>query len=228
MYRLLAILAATLGLGAPAFAADLQPRPLPPVVNVLPWSGFYVGADVGALFNTTLSPVNDSKLLDLPHFKMSGITYGGFVGHNWQIGAAVVGLEVNFDFANRRASNTIEESISATDTIKYLGSARARLGFTLGTNILAYGTAGVGWANTQASIAEGSTVVGNAAANHFGWVGGGGLEYMFAANWTARLEYLHYGLGQSSYAFSVPINLNFVQDLKVDTVRFGLAYKFGV
>lgn len=226
MRRLLAILAATIGITAPAFAADLAARPLAPVVNATTWSGFYIGAGVGGLFNTTFEPTDVMKA-DLPNFKVSGITYGGFVGHNWQVGAMVLGLEVNFDFANRHTSNTVMEEITATDTLKYLGSARARVGFTIGQYLLAYGTAGAGWANTRASVGLGD-VSADAATNHFGWVGGLGLEYMFASNWTARFEYLHYGLGQASYAFSVPLNANFVQDLKVDTIKFGLAYKFGV
>lgn len=224
MNKLLSILASLIAGSVPAFAADMQLKaPAPPLVNSTTWAGFYIGAGVGGMFNTSINP--DTPLLDT--FKMSGITYGGFAGRNWQVSSVVVGLEVNFDWANRHATNTIQESVTSTATVKYLGSARARIGFTPWQNMLLYGTAGAGWANDTADITDGKTTA-NAATNHFGWVGGGGLEYMFATNWTARLEYLHYDLGKASYSFGPVININVPAELKVDTVKFGLAYKFGV
>jgi len=210
---------------APAFAADMQLRAAPPVVNVSPWNGFYLGAGVGGMFNTTLNP--DTTGFDLASYKPSGVTYGAFAGRNWQVQNWVVGLEVDFDVANRHASNTIMEEMVTTATIKYLGSARARVGFTLAPNLLVYGTAGVGLANTAASIGLGDMSV-DASTNHFGWVAGGGAEWLFTNNWSARIEYKHYDLGKSSYSFGPVVNINIPAALTVDVAKFGLAYKFGV
>jgi outer membrane immunogenic protein len=33
-----------------------------------------------------------------------------------------------------------------------------------------------------------------------GWTAGGGLEWLFAPNWSLKVEYLYYDLGRVSYA----------------------------
>jgi outer membrane immunogenic protein len=53
-----------------------------------------------------------------------------------------------------------------------------------------------------------------------GWTLGGGVEYAFAPNWTARVEYRHYDFDESDMVPGIE------QELDLDTVSAGIAYKF--
>jgi outer membrane immunogenic protein len=41
-----------------------------------------------------------------------------------------------------------------------------------------------------------------------GWTAGGGVEWMFAPNWSAKVEYLYYDLGSATYALTPLVNAN--------------------
>ena len=85
-----------------------------------------------------------------------GGVYGAQVGYNWQFGRVVTGLEIEFSVTDIKGSNGVSQtlvppggSISTSETlgenVKYLGSARARLGWPPAGNVLLYGTAGLAW-----------------------------------------------------------------------------------
>jgi len=63
---------------------------------------------------------------------------------------------------------------------------RGRAGFT--PTLLVYGTAGFAYA--------GSWFFNNIGA---GWTAGGGLEWMFAPNWSAKVEYLYAQLSNNDH-----------------------------
>jgi outer membrane immunogenic protein len=86
-------------------------------------------------------------------------------------------------------------------------------------NLLAYGTAGVGWARSKVTFCEDGDC-GTSAESSFGWVAGAGLEYQFNNNWRLRAEYLHYDFGTVTYFGSASA------DLRVDVVRGALTFKF--
>jgi outer membrane immunogenic protein len=201
------VLAAMVASVGAAGAADLAPvyTKAPPMF-ISDWAGFYLGVHGGYGWG-------DSKLeLDDFPFNQKGGLFGGHAGYNWQYGSVVTGLEIDFDGANIK--DTFEGEITAKTSA--LASARARLGYTLWPNLLAYGTAGAAWAHTN--ISEGSSV---SAVNQFGWVAGAGLEYKFNGNnWIARAEYLHYDFDKTDTNFGVPFSQT------IDVVRGGLSYKF--
>ena len=100
-FALAAVASATLA--ASAGAADLPRRAPPPVFTPVPvftWTGFYVGVNAGYGWN------NNDVSVTLP----SGATFtsddeGGFVGgaqvgYNYQIGALVLGLEADLQYAD--------------------------------------------------------------------------------------------------------------------------------
>ena len=76
--------------------------------------------------------------------------------------------------------------------------SRGRVGWATGPALL-YATGGVGYANIRYSTltaaggfpAAGTT--GVYTADRWGYAIGAGLEYGFAPNWSAKLEYIHYG-----------------------------------
>ena len=85
-----------------------------------------------------------------------GAVYGGQAGYNWQFGRAVTGLEIDFSAADIKGSNGVTEtipfgggtftsSLSLSERVQYLGTARARLGWLPTDNVLLYGTAGLAW-----------------------------------------------------------------------------------
>jgi outer membrane immunogenic protein len=42
------------------------------------------------------------------------------------------------------------------------------------------------------------------ADTHIGWTAGGGLEWLFLPNWSAKVEYLYYDLGSAAGYASMP------------------------
>ena len=151
---------------------------------------------------------------------------GGFAGYNFQVQSFVLGLQGEINAVGGGNGNG-----GSVYTMKQtmLASADARLGYAFGRTLV-YAIGGVAFADSKHDM-----IVGGADnsfnGNRSGFDIGGGLEYAFINNWTARVEYRHYDFGSSnSYARScvgvcqVPEN-NFAQT--GDSVRIGLAYKFG-
>jgi outer membrane immunogenic protein len=83
-------------------------------------------------------------------------------------------------------------------------------------------------------VAGGSLVGCNLAGNadRWGWTAGVGLEWAFATNWSAMIEYDHYGFDTKTISMNVlnssfavtPANLNVRHD--IDTVKVGINYRF--
>lgn len=149
-----ALMAACLGLATvPATAADLGgPRYAEPPLDVpftTVWQGLYGGVHLGW--------AEDS--FD------DGVAGGGQIGYNWETGRVVYGLEAD---------------VSAADTsVDWLASARGRFGFLLDDRLLAYATAGIGFAD-----AYGDTETD--------FVYGLGIEGKLDDRMSARIEYLAY------------------------------------
>src|SRR5262245_27369542 len=152
-----------------SFAADVAAPPLkaaPPLSP--PWAGFYVGVTGGyGWSHDSFSRV--TGLAGLPpliagdvHSK--GGVVGGYAGYNWQYGRFVTGLEIDFTAtdisgtstggtAGATAGGTVSITQSFGERVKYLGSARARLGWTPVESVLVYGTAGLAWERVDQTVA---------------------------------------------------------------------------
>src|SRR5437667_7503625 len=99
---LLAAVALSAVLGGSATAADLAVNPgyrVPP--RVWSWTGFYIGAHVGAGWGTK-EWTNNTAPVGILTFAFSsdnshtvnGILGGGQIGYNWQTGPVVWGVEI--------------------------------------------------------------------------------------------------------------------------------------
>jgi outer membrane immunogenic protein len=202
--------AACIACAAPTLAADLG-RPSTPVMPpAFSWTGVYLGVHGGYGWASSLG-------LDL-----SGDLAGGQLGFNYQMGNFVVGLEGDGSWADifhdvsAAAPGVPPAATFANDT---LASLRGRFGFAV-DRVLVFATAGGGWGHgTLSGTVLGATV--SSAAWHSGWSAGGGVEWAFFPNWTARLEYLHYGLGSATYFGTVNAG-----NLEADTFRAGFSYLF--
>jgi len=228
-------------------AADVPAPPLkaaPPLSP--PWAGFYVGVTAGYGWSHD-SFSRTSILPGLPPLTVSDVDskgglVGGYAGYNWQYGRVVTGLEIDFtatDISGTSTGSTAGGTTSIVqsfgDRLKYLGSARARLGWTPVDSLLVYGTAGLAWERVDQTTGFVQSVQAGTsgswqqtAADKFGWVGGIGAEVMLGnQNWIGRLEYLHYGMGNVAQTLSIPPISQTSGSQNIDVIRAGLAYKFG-
>jgi outer membrane immunogenic protein len=153
----------------------------------------------------------------------SGFIGGGQIGYNWQFynGAAVAGIEADIQgiaYSNNNRTfisgipaplgNTVVTVMSARKSVDYLGTVRGRLGWLFTPTLLVYGTGGLAYGGVTLNVAGFQSVVppgpnftttgftgGQFSDTRVGWTAGGGLEWMFWPNWSAKVEYLYYDLG---------------------------------
>jgi outer membrane immunogenic protein len=222
---LLSIAAVAALLGTPAFAADMALKaPPPPPVCI--WCGFYIGGNVGVIWEHDPPTVtfldNGSGAIAaaaagvIPlafSYDRAGVIGGGQIGYNWQIGTLVAGLETDFDGTSLRGGQTINTAVPGffaltervAESTNWLGTARARLGVPW-NNVLVYGTGGVAYAGVNDSFFQ-SNIAGGGPLSTFasetrtlvGWTAGGGFEYKWG-QWSAKAEALYYNLGSHTLA----------------------------
>lgn len=152
-------------------------------------------------------------------YNASGFIGGGQVGCNYQTGQFVLGIEGDAQYTGLRGSRTavslgntnggpltiVPGAISESFDAKWLSTVRGRAGFAAGP-MLFYATGGLAFAsvtfNDQLCFGATAAVPGcntsSVTNTRFGWTVGGGIEWMFAANWTAKVEYLYADLGTAS------------------------------
>ncbi|WP_457796905.1 outer membrane protein [Methylocystis sp. S23] len=155
----------------------------------------------------------------------SGFIGGGQIGYNYQFyNSFVVGLEADIQGiagSNNTSTGAGVVSLgpwgfpaesyaavsSARRNIDYLGTVRGRLGWLALPTLLIYGTGGLAYGGVNVNTAFTAqeslgaavypTVFGGAnfSDTRVGWTAGGGVEWMFWPNWSAKVEYLYYDLG---------------------------------
>jgi outer membrane immunogenic protein len=204
------------GAGA-ANAADLAVKAPPNVAPVyLPdWAGFYIGINAGGGFANEKFDLFQGTWNRSP----SGGLVGGHAGYNWQSGWLVGGLEVDFDGADISQTFNPVPIATVKEKTDELATARARVGYLVLPNLLAYGTAGAAWGHSEETKTTVATITTD-ANDQFGWAAGAGLEYKIWDHFIARAEYLHYDFGKTTTTdFG-----NFRES--IDVVRGGLSYKF--
>jgi outer membrane immunogenic protein len=203
MRRLLLLGVAVATQSVCAMAADLGP------VNVVPpvpftWTGIYLGANVGGAWST----IQDNGL---GGGSASSVMGGASVGYNWQFAPFwVAGIEADSSWADLTVP-------AGSGDVNWIGSVRARLGWTAMPTMLVYATGGAAWSNV--TIQGVDTLPANQTKN--GWVAGGGVEWMpWDDHWSIRAEYLYYRFT------SVLLGAGFGGNLAVSEGRIGTAYKF--
>ena len=231
-------------LSTSALAADLRMpvKAAPPVVPVWSWAGFYIGANAGVAWNhaefTDLGAVAFFQPFGFPNGttywspKKAGFTGGGQIGYNFQSGNIVYGVEADLNFVSNKASATIPAgfvagTIITSSKLDWMGTVRGRLGVTLSPTLL-YVTGGGAFAHFEDTwTAPGVVVPGSVSKTRAGWTVGGGIEHMFARNWTAKIEALYADFGRWDgflNAFGSTYRTRFEHE--VLTVRGGLNYKW--
>jgi len=184
-----ALLAAAVA--TPSIAADIvAPRPIYKgpayVAPVFTWSGFYIGINGGYGFGTSSWSGGG---LGTGSFSTNGWLIGGTLGYNIQTGNWVWGVEGDFDWSNNKGSHACGGG-TCTTTNDWLGTVRGRIGYAF-DRFMPYFTAGGAYGNIKMDPPG----AGDDSEARFGWVVGGGVEWAFLSNWSAKLEYLYADLG---------------------------------
>jgi outer membrane immunogenic protein len=208
---------------ATAFAAQAAdiPRPvykgmpLRPVIAYYNWTGLYFGINAGYGFGTsTWTGIPGGSVKPSPN----GFLIGGTLGYNYQIGSFVYGIEGDWDWSGVKGSATCAVVVTCTTESPWLATFRGRLGYAF-DRWLPYLTAGGAYGNVKATASIPGAAV-SANKSELGWTFGGGLEYAFLGNWSAKIEYLYVDLGTA--AMGGGVNVTFKESI----VRGGLNYKF--
>jgi outer membrane immunogenic protein len=201
----LALTGAIVGTTGLASAADMSaPAPVytkaPIMAPLWSWTGFYIGANFGGGWGQS----NDTNAFfgtqTTGNFSTSGVLGGGQAGYNWQLGAWVLGIETDFDGSNVKGSTStgLCGGVTCTTSDSWIGTTRGRLGYAV-DHWLFYGTGGVAYGDVKFTDLPAAAVV-SGTTTKTGWAAGGGIEYAFMRNWSAKVEYLYVDLGSAGFA----------------------------
>ena len=113
-------------------------------------------------------------------------------------------------------------------------TSQAEIGFAA-NNVLFYGKGGVAWTNNDYNHpATSGAGAGNIPLNYTGsdtrtgWLVGAGVEYGFAPNWSAKLEYNYMDFGSKNVTLNDPTGrwVAFGINQTVNVIEVGLNYRF--
>jgi outer membrane immunogenic protein len=244
---------AALSVGA-AVAADLPSRKAAPAYMPPPpppplWTGFYAGLNLGG--GWTSNTVNAASLTPyvgvgnnvyfLPGntsggSNAGGVVGGGQIGYNYQFGPNIlVGVETDFQGTSMSSAGDrnivyypdplLQGSLlvplapggNPGIALNWFGTVRGRAGYLITPTLLVYGTAG---------FAYGGLSAGNFNSTRTGWTAGGGVEWMFLPNWSAKAEYLYTDLSSGGTTGAFGYNYGYHHHPQFNTVRAGVNYHF--
>jgi outer membrane immunogenic protein len=207
MKKILLASVALFGFAGAASAADLPTRAAPPApvfaaAPVFTWTGFYVGVNAGYGWSNDDFDAFDAADID----DDGGFVGGAQVGYNYQIGSFVVGLEGDIQYADFGAEGAFDFDRDGDDdrfeSSDWFGTVRARAGVAF-DRALIYATGGFAFADDAT-----------------GWTVGGGVEYAFTNNLSAKIEGLYVNFEEDDIA-------GFEMENDFGVVRAGLNFRFG-
>ena len=203
---------AVVAMATSASAADLAARPYskapPPVmVAMYDWSGFYIGANGGwgsshKCWDFT-TPAGAFIFAEGCHDATGGV-FGGQVGYRFQTGTWVFGVEAQGDWADLKGSNVslFNPLFINQSKISAFGLFTGQVGYAW-NNALLYVKGGFGVTSDRFSSFTTANVLASTTGDSTRWGGvvGAGLEYGFAPNWSAAIEYDHMFMEDKSLTF---------------------------
>ena len=203
-----------------AMAADMAARPYqkaPPMAAPIPysWTGFYVGGHVGGTFR------DDNGFGSDGNGRFIG---GGQIGFDYQFsGSWVFGVEAQYSYVDSNNNGTPFVFPGGTfgNNLRGLGSVTGRLGYAWGPALL-YVKGGYGYADRR-NFGTGAFTFNN---GRDGYTVGGGMEYMFAQNWSGKIEYQYFHFDNNQLFVGAPlVGLGNFRD-EEHTIKAGLNYHF--
>jgi outer membrane immunogenic protein len=187
----------------------------------------------------------------------AGVVAGGQLGYNWQYGRMVLGLEADFEGSGISGTSNVNGpfgfavsagpgdvalpagAYTATEKLDWFGTLRGRLGYAALDRALIYVTGGLAYGHISASTNftapnVGTIYPGDTSTTNIGWTVGGGVEYAFTDDLSARVEGLYYDLGTATVIGNeipptftpFPFQHNKTFDANGAIFRVGLNYRF--
>ena len=217
-----------------AFAADLPSRRPPPVyipppIPIFSWTGFYIGADVGAAFGKNTANIAGFSLQEGQH---NGVIGGGHIGYNLSSqsfpllggfggSGGVIGIEADFTGSEYRGTVGSDgfgnPGIQTKSEVQ--GSVRGRVGIAV-DRALFFVTGGAAVAEFKDQYLS----VFNTSHDRIGYTVGGGVEYALTTNWSLRAEYRYSDFG--TFRDNVANIVTVSQRNIMQRATVGVSYKF--
>jgi outer membrane immunogenic protein len=138
----------------------------------------------------------------------------------------VIGAQFDWGWTNADGSSACPNAAyTCASEVRHLGSVTGRLGYAW-NNWLLYGKGGFAWARDEYDATGPDTYTGSSSPT--GWTVGGGLEWGFAPNWSAFVEYDYYDFGTKRISFTNAAGASDDFDAKqeVNVVKVGINYRF--
>jgi outer membrane immunogenic protein len=230
-----------------------------PVMRVYDWSGFYIGGNVGGHWGADkITTVTDpgggfgaagAAAIDAVSpvtLNPNGFIGGVQAGYNLEGSGGVWGIEVDANWLGGSATRALTnipainplDVMTNTTQASFLWTGRLRWGTTvLSDRALLFVTAGFAFATLKTTDTMGhfgNTIITSTSASTTepGLAAGGGLEYAFTDNLTAKLEYLFVMIRSVSTTIPPtvagnPDSIAVTHDYTEHIGRFGLNYRFG-
>lgn len=211
----------------------------------VPYGGFIGGGQIGYVWNPA------DRIMAGIELDFSGVASSG---NNSKVNVAQF---INYTPESYWISNT-----NINKTLQYLGNVRGRVGYLITSDLLAYGAGGFSYggalfSTTVTQIGVPDVMTGPSTYNfdppnwfrgysnsnnaRVGWNAGGGIEWMFVKDMSAKLEYIYYDLGSVTNFFNsirpdavkpIPIALitqsNSITRFNGNIVRAGINYHFNL
>jgi outer membrane immunogenic protein len=249
-----------LGLSIPAMASDLEVagpayKAARPVVRAHDWTGFYVGGNVGGHFGSDkISTLTDPGFegsadagLAIDAAAPTTLHPKGFIGgvqagYNLEGSGGVFGIEVDANWLGGSATRTLtaipvidpRDVMTNTAQATFLSTLRMRWGTTaISDRTLLFVTAGFAFATLKTTDTMGHFGIVTSTTNTTtqpGLAAGGGFEYAFTDNWSAKFEYLFVNIKSVGTTIPGVVGNDAIavsHDFSDHIGRFGLNFKFG-
>jgi outer membrane immunogenic protein len=223
---LLGVAGLALTVAGPALAADLPPEmPLKASFQQrFTWTGCYMGAHAGGAWTQTnaIDPVllvQDNAAFGLAgntvgtttaNVRQSGAVIGAQIGCDYQFSPSfVVGIEGGASGSTLKGSTVVPfqpavafpgETAAVKVTTDFIPTLTARVGYAA-DHWLFYAKGGAAWAYNKYSVIgtfQGTAFDAEGLSIKTGWTVGAGVEWAFAEDWSARLEYDYYDFGNQA------------------------------
>src|SRR5512138_1396742 len=200
------------------------------------FSGFYVGVNgrwpsSRNTWDETFAP----PVIPLGSHDATGGTVGGQIGYRWQAASWVFGVEAQGNWADFHGSNAIPLlPVLTNDTrVDAFGLFTGQVGYAA-NNVLFYIKGGAAVTSDRyrmLATGTGISLANSVDDTRWGGTVGVGLEYGFAPNWSAGIEYNHLFMQDKTYNFvsNVVPGLLIAQSRirqDVDLVTARINYKF--
>ncbi|HEY1978810.1 MAG TPA: outer membrane beta-barrel protein [Xanthobacteraceae bacterium] len=213
MHKSLMLIATLAALPVVAAVAARPANAAAPSLGIYSWTGFYIGGEAGwswatqQITHVTGATAFPAGSVDTP-LDQNGPLGGIYAGYNYQMSQFLAGIDgdimtTDMTGTGRDVSPVNGDAALHSDQINWIATATGRVGY-FSNNWLLFAKAGWAWApfgesNILRTHGGGLVNTSTSSATRNGWTAGAGLEWGFAAHWSAKLEYDYIGFATANY-----------------------------